>query len=1458
MRRNSIRGLTIVALLLMTISIRAGQMVTVKVLPDKNAGTIECSVSEGICSLTATPAQGYFLTAENLSAVATISGENLQAPKRSLPINDGVLKITPTDANTDSTGVSKYTFNIPEGCNVEVTANFQAIPYPITVNGVGITGANCGDVFGDKKVSFDRTLNILTLNSVNFENGVVVHEGCSSLVVRLEGENTINGNGFSFAVSPAYLTFATNESSPGSLSVSGTLASTSVAQGTVQLIYENGLLYHETANAKTVSISRYDLTVGGVAVSSVNASKITGDNMSGSISFDAESNTLTLNNATIDMTQTDGYPIEGAIADLKVLLIGENTLKTNAGKSYGFHSSSNTGALTFTHEKVASAKGYGSLEIFGGLADGYIVQNTFGASGWQKTEGETITISYADYYLSVGNVEITSANLTLSDGKLVFNPATMTLSLNNFTTTADISSGLVNMTILLTGVNSVGAITGPEAGDTLVVLKNEESNELLNELTVTSISGYQTVTVDEPLKRYSEDDKTVISDVRKYSLWVKGTQVTSKNQDAVAAGVSFDGDHTLQLSSIDITSDKAPFITNGLSKLTIHLMGQNAVNCGQQPFLTKFIGDNDHQVTFTTDPSHSGKLTVTVAASNSWYTGHSAPTFLNKLEERSSVEGTVKTVTVEAPSTYYNLTIDNVDVTNLNAKDVLGDAKVSFNATTNTLSLNGATINGNITSGIQTLIVNLKGENTLSGQFVKSGNGADLIFETQDTSSKLTMGGAIDGLTAVYRSKLELSDNVIALPEFYGISVGGIDIKPSNRFDVLNDGGSVKFNNNSMLLLDNATITGEIVIADAGNHPNDSLTIYLKGSNTIILREGEKAVRCENGTLKLAFIIDAEKTGKLLVEAFDSNVEETDLFTGVTLSYDGLCLKSNAETQQLEIVPYLSPVVNNEGDTNETNFSNEMNSSTDTSNNTVNGVLYTMGGDQTDQENTGGYDQTQNALVFVAGAAMTEEGLEDLLDEQPGTEAYADKFTGLTFVLPAGTSILEIQSYIVDPEYAFYVQVDNQEPVEIESGFSNTMMALTQLKVALSQAQTVKLFMMKKVDKSDTQNQEPGAPQMINRRIGPKSSIAGGLGGISIHSNNVQVSEPAADTHKMMEKSALASSIAAIINAGDGFTCNDEEITSLPDNMFMSNDAPTAAPLRRAGGTISGTILPEGLTFVDFSNTKITDMEVSRTSGAFNGVPENVFIYVPAGNTTKEKNVVIGGICDRMELNGEADAKPFKALKNFTVGQAVLKRSFEASANNPKTTIYLPYSLSQEDADSLGVFYEYEGHDDTTVNMKSVKSGGLKANKPYIFQVKEGGVENPLVRVVSVLSSPAETEGFKGVFERKDYEYGMYDFVVQTDDNQTKSLFVEMESGSWVPPFRAYLRGEGTASYAIAWDGVIDSTGGEELPTIIETTKVVADKKTAEGWWTLSGVSLSSKPKKAGLYINNGKMVIVK
>jgi hypothetical protein len=401
--------------------------------------------------------------------------------------------------------------------------------------------------------------------------------------------------------------------------------------------------------------------------------------------------------------------------------------------------------------------------------------------------------------------------------------------------------------------------------------------------------------------------------------------------------------------------------------------------------------------------------------------------------------------------------------------------------------------------------------------------------------------------------------------------------------------------------------------------------------------------------------------------------------------------------------------------------------------------------------------------------------------------------------------------------------------------------------------------MMKKKDA--TQNQNPSAPQMdmVNRRIGPKSSVAGGLGGITVHSNNMQASQPAADTHKVLEKSAIASSIAAILNVGDGFKCHDENITSLPDNMFMSNDA-SAAP-RRAGGTISGTILPDGLPFVDFSNTKITGMEVSRTLGAFNGVPENVFIYMPAGNTSKAKNVVIGGICDNMELDGSENAQPFRAMKNFKTAQVTLKRTFAevgSGENKVRATIYLPFAISQEDADALGKFYEYDGINvQNEVDMTSVTTGGLKANKPYIFEAKEGGVTDPMVRVVDVLANPIETDGFKGVFERKNYEDGMYCYAAEAKGEYKVGQFVEMGPGSYVPPFRAYMVGDGAPSYAIAWDGVVDDIPNEGHETAIETVKTVSNVKTQEGWWTINGMRLNAQPKQAGMYVFNGRLVVV-
>lgn len=1765
MKHNMNRVLSIVALLMLTLGTWAAKTVNITVLPNQNAGTVTESIDGNKCTLTVTPAEGYYLTAENLTAVATLDGSALQAPKRTLPINDGVLTITPDENNTDPAGVTYYTFDIEDGWNVEVTADFQQMdvynlyigttrvnglnandvlgngkvvftpatdnmpatltlkgaeltapvkiglanltidiqgentittsetclqnllgnnatpaltfmstsstvgslilthnggvseignvtisnelvpvlsvygyedytsnmyyftdgstskvkflaslgvkvgemqvhagnaanvlkdegtptvvydaenhiltlngasiigdistsldnliielvgnntltqqgsyatlqsmngknvtmtiqstgatkgsltmnqPYTeagtfaddhvtlnivsplavvsgrltgnqmdnntvtigeakgLVVGGYAVTEDNCNDILNDGTLSYNTMTNTLTLNGATLypynDWCVQVGKELSYLNVELLGNNIMRGNAFKYDVSKPALVFKTDPITPGSLLIGPftegqtdySLISPDQENGS-QVYYEDNLTSETTSESIMIGGPTINLKVGGVTVTNQNKDDILKD---GKVSFNPLTNTLKLDNATIDMTGKDGSPIESNVDDLKVQLIGNNVVTTTATAFYYTGTQIDDVNLTFTHEE----NGFGNLTVSGGSLVEAQNYNVTEQAGWTVT---TNSVSYdTTFGVQIGSTAFKASALTIDseNGSATYSPTAGTLSLNNFTTTNNITTTLENLTIVLTGANSVGAVSynGQNEDATITIEKNMSSEATINKLVASSLNGFETVTVVDPLNDMSTETQVIISDVVTYNLWVKGTQVNKENMDAIATGVSFDGDAMLTLTNVNTTSDDAPFITNGLSKLTIRLVGTNAVDCGQQVFLAKKEGDIDHQVTFTTDANAVGKLTVKVSESNSWYTGHSKVTLLNKLQEDSKVEGTVKTVTIQAPTAEYGLSVNGVALTNLNANDVFKDGSVKYDATTKVLTLRKAQLEGDIISDIDELFIQLHGDCEV--------NAFDRTVDSQG-KLKFSLGGNQGGLklnSAIPTAKFEVTTadrltfdedkKVLALPTYYGITVASIKIDSENRLHVLaEDNESVIFDNNAQLILNNATINGEIVVDNASSLPDNTLTINLNGVNTINLDEDQKAVKCLSGTLNLIITLDAENKATLLINTYDDKVTKDDVFSGITSTFEGLTLTGNANEKQLQIGYCLPPIVNQEGQEGGADFAQDLTPGTNTNNQTINGVLVTMGDESGNMEGSSGYDQTQNALVFVGAAAMTEEKLQQVLEEQPGTQTYADRFTGLTFALPAGSSIIEIASYISDPDYAFYIQVGDQEPVEVESGFGNTSaaMALTSLKIVVGQAGIVKLFMMKK---KKTENQEEsGAPQMdmVNRRIGPKSSVAGGLGGITVKNNNVQSASKPASTYKSMELKVMTSALASIGDVYRGYSCNDPDITDLPDNMFVAEKAMNAPSLHRTGDAEVKTILPDNLTYLDFSNTKITGMEVNRKSGAFNGVPENVFIYLPAGNTTKEKNVVIGSICDKLELNGESDAKPFKAMKNFTAAQAVLKRTFEAGGDDAKATVYLPYAIPQEEADKLGAFYEYDSNDGTTVSMTKVTKGGLKANKPYIFQAKAGGVENPLVRVVSVAATPVETEGFVGVYERKEYEVGMYCYAAEAKGNSSVGQFVEMGPGSWVPPFRAYIIGNGAPSYAIAWDGVVNDFENEENATAVETVKTVktvADKKVAEGWWTLNGVRMNAQPKKAGLYIFNGKMVVVK
>lgn len=88
----------------------------------------------------------------------------------------------------------------------------------------------------------------------------------------------------------------------------------------------DGQRYVKADTAAIPVVQSYDIWVEGIKVTSANASDVLGD---GTVSYDPASNTLTLNNATIDYQENKDDNTKGAIlfsGDMNIDLVGENVI----------------------------------------------------------------------------------------------------------------------------------------------------------------------------------------------------------------------------------------------------------------------------------------------------------------------------------------------------------------------------------------------------------------------------------------------------------------------------------------------------------------------------------------------------------------------------------------------------------------------------------------------------------------------------------------------------------------------------------------------------------------------------------------------------------------------------------------------------------------------------------------------------------------------------------------------------------------------------------------------------------------------------------------------------------------------------------------------------------------------------------------------------------------------------
>ena len=520
----------------------------------------------------------------------------------------------------------------------------------------------------------------------------------------------------------------------------------------------------------------YGLTVAGIQVTDANASHILGEN-DATVTFDASTNTLTLNNATLS-----GRVVRTNSDNLTVNLVGYSYYGGEYPSSNSPVFEGNGGALLFTtSETNPGSLGVDQTSIMNCFANGWNDdstpiwdmdnQNDCADYDWWADQGcDFMTIALNKKYgLIVNGSQFCDAwwkqNEVSSDAEMTMNDDNVLEISGNHDYA--ITSNMSTLNIVVYGKVTMSSIrfaaTDQVATGTLTISCGVSDFNPMNSLTLTNnkdqlaaISGFTSVNIEEPLVLRtpsaisdlgSYTGEVFVSDYISYGLTINDIEVTEQNatnvfDDYIEEGgtpqVVFDAENsllTLNNCFKQYDDDESiPFIINGYGNLTINLIGNNGVR-GYSAFLVK-KGQNadNYTVTFTTSESNPGILSVFAP---DVATGHTI-TYANGLALSTAEDGDYGDY-FEIAQTSYDLEVGSATVTSANASDVLGDGTVSFDAEKNILTLNGATINGRIFSGLEDgLTVHLLGNNVIDGGYVDATNNGEYAFVTEADYLPLT------------------------------------------------------------------------------------------------------------------------------------------------------------------------------------------------------------------------------------------------------------------------------------------------------------------------------------------------------------------------------------------------------------------------------------------------------------------------------------------------------------------------------------------------------------------------------------------------------------------------------------------------------------------------------------------------------------------------------------------------
>lgn len=501
----------------------------------------------------------------------------------------------------------------------------------------------------------------------------------------------------------------------------------------------------------------------------------------------------------------------------------------------------------------------------------------------------------------------------------------------------------------------------------------------------------------------------------------------------------------------------------------------------------------------------------------------------------------------------------------------------------------------------------------------------------------------------------------------------------------------------------------------------------------------------------------------------------------------------------------------------------------DLSNVVVKNVLYTVS--STGPDDSQGFDagDVDGHPGIVLGTSMTDAEVALSDQEDPGSPEYAEKFKGLTLMLPAGTGRLCIVAQ-TEPGATLYVRIGNDDPIAITNV---TFDDETWIDYECPEDTYVKIYLAPQ----SANSRRKRAPFRDKRETATVKVTGLNVTSSSLITPGVTAGQPTqVKVFDLMPNNYARGGLGIVLA-----TVCDQPVNALGSNVFGSvEDKDHIGYIDMSGSAIQG--LGSGATSRSESNK--VPASGGRLDGLLDGFSDHTLVFLPEGNNDGgDCNIIIDGTCNNLILD---DNYTFCTPRDFTANSVSLGRTF---TQGRATTLMLPFDITAFDANALGTFHRFSKMEDNTVLFDEAEVGAIEANTPYIFVPEATELTAHGVDVKAIDDDdPVLSDIFFGTYTRQMAPARTFGFTPATDANGlTCGKFLPLAGDDMLQPFSAYLRvdGEATALYMVI---------GKDIPTGIETVKTIDIRSMA--LYNLGGQRVSH-PRK-GLYVANGRKIVFK